>query len=319
MDDLPEVYSIASLDQMRAIADDLRIRIFDRLTRHPMTVTQLGDALDVAPAKAHYHVRELERVALVKLVETREKGGILEKYYRAVARDIAVSPGLLRGISPDDMAGAVSQFLDFAARGFLRAVAYEAREARDRPDDMPQSPQSPQSSLGLSGASVWMTDEEARQLALTIVDAARPYIAPRGVAGERERMLIQLLYPIVPELEGVEDDTLADTPEPGAVAPSATPTDAMDAAPPATPNARGHRIFYARAHRIITVGAIAFSRDDLRRAVERARPLDIQVYGACAFARDIPPELADRAIARFRHRGRLDASPAVKEVLARKS
>lgn len=310
MDDLPEVYSIASLDQMRAIADDLRIRIFDRLTRQAMTVTQLGEALGVAPAKAHYHVRELERVELVKLVETREKGGILEKYYRAVARDIAVSPGLLRGLSPDDMAGAVSQFLDFAARGFLRAVAHEAKKARNRPDDiLPQSP------LGLSGASIWMTDEEARTLALTMADAARPYTAPRGVAGERERMLIQLLYPVVPEPEGAEDDAL----EPGAGVPSAATDAARDAAAGAIPYARGHRVFYARAHRIITVGAIAFSRDDLRRAVERGRPLDILVYGACSFARDIAPELADRAIARFRHRGRLDASPEVKEVLARKS
>jgi DNA-binding transcriptional ArsR family regulator len=306
VDDLPEMYSIASLDQMRAIADDLRIRIFDRLTRQPMTVTQLGEALGVAPAKAHYHVRELERVGLVKLVETREKGGILEKYYRAVARDIAVSPGLLRGLSPDDMAGAVSQFLDVAARGFLRALAQEAEEARTRPDGMP-----PQSPLGLSGDSIWMTDEEARTLALTLADTVRPYTAPRGVAGERERMLIQLLYPVVPEPVGAEDDAL----EPGAGASS----DAMDAAPAAIPYARGHRIFYARAHRIITVGAIAFSRDDLRHAVERGRPLDILVYGACGFARDIPPELADRAIARFRHRGRLDASPEVKEVLARKS
>jgi DNA-binding transcriptional ArsR family regulator len=312
VDELPEVYSIASLDQMRAIADDLRIRIFDRLTRQPMTVTQLGEALGVAPAKAHYHVRELERVGLVKLVETREKGGILEKYYRAVARDITVSPGLLRGLSPDDMAGAVSQFLDVAARGFLRAVAHEVRKARDRPDDIPA-----QSPLGLSGASLWMTDEEARQLALTMADAARPYIAPRGIAGERERMLIQLLYPIVPETG--EDDTLADTPEPGVAAPGDTPTDALDVALEATSYTPGHRIFYSRAHRIITVGAVSFSRDDLRRAVERGQPLDIQVYGACAFARDIPPELADRAIARFRHRGRLDASPEVKEVLARKS
>ena len=310
MDDLPEMYSISSLDQMRAIADDLRIRIFDRLTRQPMTVTQLGDALGVAPAKAHYHVRELERVGLVKLVETREKSGILEKYYRAVARDIAVSPGLLRGLSPDDMASAIGQFLDFAARGFLRAVAHEVRVARDQPDGM-----TAHSPLGLSGASIWMTDEEARQLALTIADAARPYIAPRGVAGERERMLIQLLYPIVPEPEWAVDDVPADAPEPG----TGGADDAIDAAPVAIPYAPGHRIFYARAHRIITVGAVAFSRDDLRRAVERGQPLDIQVYGACAFARDIPPELADRAIARFRHRGRLDASSEVKEVLARKS
>lgn len=33
----------------------------------------------LARSDAHYHVRELERVGLVQLVETREKGGILEK------------------------------------------------------------------------------------------------------------------------------------------------------------------------------------------------------------------------------------------------
>jgi hypothetical protein len=40
--------------------------------------------------------------------------------------------------------------------------------------------------------------------------------------------------------------------------------------------------------------------------------------GYCSFARDIPAELADRAIARFHHRGVLFASPAVREVLKRK-
>lgn len=70
----------------------------------------------------------------------------------------------------------------------------------------------------------------------------------------------------------------------------------------------------------LDVAARGFLRAVAYEAREaRDRPLDIQVYSACAFARDIPPELADRAIARFRHRGRLDASPAVKEVLARKS
>ncbi len=74
----------------------LRLRIIDLLQGHPMTVTQLGEIMGMAPAKVHYHVRELERVGLLQLVETREKGGILEKYYQPIAKDISVSRNLLR-------------------------------------------------------------------------------------------------------------------------------------------------------------------------------------------------------------------------------
>ena len=56
-----------------------------------MTVTQLGDILGIAPARVHYHVRELEKVGLLCPVETREKGGILEKYYQPVAKNISVA------------------------------------------------------------------------------------------------------------------------------------------------------------------------------------------------------------------------------------
>jgi hypothetical protein len=38
---------------------------------------------------------ELDRVGLLKLVETREKGGILEKYYQPVAHEIGVNKALL--------------------------------------------------------------------------------------------------------------------------------------------------------------------------------------------------------------------------------
>jgi len=75
-----ERYEIENIEQLRAIADVLRLRIIDILQKQPMTVTQLGEVLGLAPAKVHYHVRELERVGLLRLVETREKGGILEKY-----------------------------------------------------------------------------------------------------------------------------------------------------------------------------------------------------------------------------------------------
>jgi DNA-binding transcriptional ArsR family regulator len=90
MQDQAEVYNLITVEQVRVMADELRQRILEELREQPRTVTQVGEILDLAPSKVHYHVRELERVRLVDLVETREKGGILEKYYRSVARSFWV-------------------------------------------------------------------------------------------------------------------------------------------------------------------------------------------------------------------------------------
>src|SRR5258708_4243540 len=94
-------HEINNLEQLRAISDILRVRIADHLREEPLTVTQLADRLKLPAARVHYHVRELEKVGLLRLVETREKGGILEKYYQPIARNISVAPGLLL-LAPQD-------------------------------------------------------------------------------------------------------------------------------------------------------------------------------------------------------------------------
>src|SRR5579871_3809131 len=109
--ELPEVYDLTSIAQMRALADPRRVHIVDRLAHQALTVTQLAAQLGLPAPKVHYHVRELERVGLLRLVETREKGGILEKYYRAVARTITVPQALLRSVSPDESGDAITAYI----------------------------------------------------------------------------------------------------------------------------------------------------------------------------------------------------------------
>src|SRR5712692_8758246 len=99
-----ENYEIETNEQLRAIADMRRARILELLRDQPMTVTQLGELMGEAPAKIHYHVRELEKVGLLRLVETREKGGILEKYYQPIAREISVEKALLSAPSDESQA-----------------------------------------------------------------------------------------------------------------------------------------------------------------------------------------------------------------------
>jgi DNA-binding transcriptional ArsR family regulator len=51
----------------------------------PMTATGLARQLDVHPANLTRHLRLLERTGLIRIVERRDTGRNLEKYYRASA------------------------------------------------------------------------------------------------------------------------------------------------------------------------------------------------------------------------------------------
>ncbi|HEV2460019.1 MAG TPA: helix-turn-helix domain-containing protein [Ktedonobacterales bacterium] len=291
-DTLPEVYEIDSLEQMRAVSDELRLRIMDLLARRAMTVTQVGEALGVAPAKAHYHVRELERVGLVDLVETREKGGILEKYYRAVARDFRVSDSLLQRTPPDETLGALNEFLQFVTRGFLDAVARDLRSGTLGTE-----------ANGIFGVALWMTDEEAKAFWKRMEELARPYEDPRGIPGERLHVFTRIGYVVADE--GDQQPQAPDTP----IAVRA-PRPVHAPRPAARPKARHHRAF--------TAGFVSYSREDFERVVAQGGVLDVYALGACTIAEDVPAELVDRAVARFRLRGTLTASPEVRAVLERK-
>ncbi len=66
-------------------ADPLRIRI-DHALRYParqLTAKELGARLGVSPNTLYYHLRKMEEVGLVKVVEERPAGRVTERVYTA--------------------------------------------------------------------------------------------------------------------------------------------------------------------------------------------------------------------------------------------
>lgn len=292
MEEIPELYNLETVEQLRAIADPLRVRIVDALSQRALTATGLGEALGLPANKAHYHVRELEKVGLARLVETREKGGILEKYYRAVARTLDVPGALLRTVPPDESVAVAGDLLHFFTQGFLRALAHGLR-----------LPDWSEHRITFAPAYLWMTDEEYGDALKKVYALLESYRTPRGVDGEREHAVTLFSY-----------DTSLARDEHGP-APEAREDGAPRATSTSTPLAQQG---LARTIPAITIGVTWYSRADLEAVVARGERLDLNVVGVAAFADDIPADLADRAVARFRHRGALRASPAVRDALARK-
>lgn len=177
-------YEITNLEQMRAISDLLRVRIMDNLKEKPLTVTQLAEVLGMAPAKVHYHVRELERVQLLKLVETREKGGILEKYYQAIARNIQVSKGLFSALPQDEAVEGIRQLMNQARDGYLTAFEFQLQDT-----------QAPGVGLAFFLSRLYATRDEMQDLLKRIAQLYEPYEKPRGIEGEQEIMQVLFGYP----------------------------------------------------------------------------------------------------------------------------
>jgi DNA-binding transcriptional ArsR family regulator len=81
-----EVYTLSNLDQIKVLADPLRIRILEAFCQQERTTKQVAEILGEKPTKLYHHVDAIERVGLIRLSRTRQNRGTVEKYYLAVAR-----------------------------------------------------------------------------------------------------------------------------------------------------------------------------------------------------------------------------------------
>jgi DNA-binding transcriptional ArsR family regulator len=82
----PPLKPITDIDDPRyvkALAHPLRIRILAMLADRSASPVQLSSQLDATLGTVAYHVRTLHSLGLVELVDTRQRRGATEHYYRA--------------------------------------------------------------------------------------------------------------------------------------------------------------------------------------------------------------------------------------------
>lgn len=94
-------FTIGDLETLKVIADPLRGQIVEILVSEPSTINQLGAKLGLAPSKLYYHVNLLEKVGLVKVVDTTQRGNIIEKHYWVTALDYRVDENMFNFSTPE--------------------------------------------------------------------------------------------------------------------------------------------------------------------------------------------------------------------------
>ncbi|AQU67904.1 ArsR/SmtB family transcription factor [Streptomyces niveus] len=83
-----------------ASLDPIRSRILAALAE-PGSAAMLAVRLGLPRQKVNYHLKELERHALVELAEERRRGNVTERVFRATAASYVISPSALAAVSPD--------------------------------------------------------------------------------------------------------------------------------------------------------------------------------------------------------------------------
>lgn len=61
---------------------DVRKRSILDIASEPVTVSQIAEELNEKQSRLYYHVKKLEEAGLLELVETRQHGNLIEKYYQ---------------------------------------------------------------------------------------------------------------------------------------------------------------------------------------------------------------------------------------------
>lgn len=180
-----EQYTIADIKQLKALGHTSRVKILSALTERAMTAKQLANHFGEEPAKTSYHVKQLLKVGLVELVYTREtQNGIVEKYYRAIARDFQTDPYLAR--QPEGRGTLEAGFLralNHAQAGFLHA--YRAEQERGAGS----------SALSYGIEAVSLCPATLPSFKAELMALVQRYAAPAASDGQSRYVFHYLLFP----------------------------------------------------------------------------------------------------------------------------
>jgi DNA-binding transcriptional ArsR family regulator len=141
MEEQPGVREIDSVEELRALADSVRLAILSALDRRisdgelpVMSVKEIAQYLGEPQTKLYRHVKQLEAAGLIEVAATRMVSGILEQRYRARQRDLRLSETLYRRHA-DETETAIRS----ACNAFLSRLFDLARRG-DWPPDAPGKP-----------------------------------------------------------------------------------------------------------------------------------------------------------------------------------
>jgi DNA-binding transcriptional ArsR family regulator len=105
MQDKPEVREVMVVDDpdtMKLLLSGKCNDILELIQSRAISVSEIAKILKINPGSAHYHLKELERHGLARMVGEETKGNVVKKYYRAAARNFYLNGSRFKVLRPGE-------------------------------------------------------------------------------------------------------------------------------------------------------------------------------------------------------------------------
>ncbi|SFU65741.1 ArsR/SmtB family transcription factor [Alicyclobacillus macrosporangiidus] len=112
---------------VKLLLDPRRSRILEYASR-PVSVNELAEKIGELPSRVYYHVHKLEEAGLLEVVDTRQRGNLIEKLYQSTHPELDFSLDLAVF---GNMPSVTAQFEQMLVPG-LRLIEYGARLRAER-------------------------------------------------------------------------------------------------------------------------------------------------------------------------------------------
>jgi DNA-binding transcriptional ArsR family regulator len=166
--DADDILVVSETEQLRALADDLRMKIAASLRERAASTSELARELGLPKGTVGHHLKVLERAGLVRVVRTSKVRALTEKYYGRVARLFVIK-------STDALPEGGSAI----AAATLRQAAEEIAPTREVP-------------LALSLLHVRLTEADARRFERRLEKLADDFRARETTDGRRYALVTGL-------------------------------------------------------------------------------------------------------------------------------
>lgn len=100
---MKDVYVVKELEQIKALSNPYRISIIEAFGGEEATAKQISQKLGEPHSKVNYHIKLLAKVKLLELVKEAPKYGVIEKFYKPIAKNFRFDGTVMKGMdnAPD--------------------------------------------------------------------------------------------------------------------------------------------------------------------------------------------------------------------------
>ncbi|GAU79465.1 transcriptional regulator [Fusibacter sp. 3D3] len=186
---MKEVLVLKDLEQIKAVSQQYRLEILEAFDSSAKTAKQIAEVMDEPHGRVNYHIKMLEKVGIIELIEEVTKFGVVEKYYCPVAYKLIIDS---TAVTLDDE---MSDSINKVSLAFFETIS------REFYDSIENFSSGPSRKISYS-VDYYLTDEEAKELYDKLSHVVDSYLKgkedPR--AGAHRHFAAHMVVPLPPKV-----------------------------------------------------------------------------------------------------------------------